>query len=396
MAVRVRKLARELDGTTGEILGLLHELGLGRYRSPEDMLPGAAVEKVRRAWKRGVRAAPVAVEDAPRPAPQRGPRQEDLMSQLVPGVVPQAKAAPRARPKAPPIDAPLEQAVEEARRGEREALAGLRREADAARVALEADAQALEAARAALGTDREALEEAREAFSRERAALEADRQALEEARAALEHERNALDQARQAREGVPLVQVLSDRGLRGADEFERALAGLAQHRQLRELLQWLSVTDPDQAATLLSRTLVLVGGEIPAALPSGLTGIQVAPERAEIPGWEALGRGLTKVGELLMLHGLRRVVVVGGRPGWQRLLREGVDDRVEIRFLPPARRTPEEAESDVARADAVILWGTGLEPAAGHPYADPRLRLVSVPGDELSSLIDAISESLGD
>ena len=34
-----------------------------------------------------------------------------------------------------------------------------------------------------------------------------------------------------------------------------------------------------------------------------------------------------------MLHGIRRLAVVGGSPAYQRVLRDGLDSRVECRFL---------------------------------------------------------------
>jgi hypothetical protein len=85
MGVRVRKLAKQLSSTPGEVLGLLHALGFARYRTPEDMVSDAVVRQVRDAQQSGVRAIPVAVPiRAPMQEPSAAPA--DLMSQLVPGV----------------------------------------------------------------------------------------------------------------------------------------------------------------------------------------------------------------------------------------------------------------------------------------------------------------------
>ena len=84
MSVRVRKLAKELDRSVGEVLGVLHALGLSRYRNPDDMLPPDAVERVRKGLRRGVRPVPlpepeVRVEARPK-APVRA--EEDEMARL--------------------------------------------------------------------------------------------------------------------------------------------------------------------------------------------------------------------------------------------------------------------------------------------------------------------------
>ena len=48
MAIRVRKLAKELGRSAGEVLGLLHHLGFRRYTKPDDMVNDAIASKARK------------------------------------------------------------------------------------------------------------------------------------------------------------------------------------------------------------------------------------------------------------------------------------------------------------------------------------------------------------
>jgi len=407
MAMRVRKLARELQGTSGEVLGVLRDLGLERYRSPEDMLPAAAVDKVRRAWRKGQRGPPVAVAPA---SPRRGrPRQvrDDLMSQLVPGVVPVSRRDATSVPSRRKVDAPLEEIADQTHEAPD-------------RADLDAEWATLAAERAEVEEVRAGVEEAEEALEAERAVLEGERAVLEGERAALEEARGLLEQLLadvESRAGLleekrialleaqglgdpsdavraSLVEVLEDRGLRGFDEFERALGALAQARRLRDLLPLLAVQDPTAVLESLRESLILVGGDIPESLPRGRAGVQVAPDREELPGWESLRRDLGRVGELFLLHGLRRVVVVGGHPTWQRLLREGVDPRVDLRFQQTAPRPGEEADSDLGRIDALVFWGGGPPEGLENTYGGSRIFVVQVDGRDLPGLVRVVCGAL--
>ncbi len=354
MALRVRKLARELNGSSGEVLGLLHELGLERFRSPEDMLSDAIAERVRRAWSKGLRGAPLAVaeEPAPRTAPEHAPA-HDLMARLVPGVVPKGARMPRKKAPAPPVDAPLE-AIAAPPAGV-SAVETLRAELVAA---LERERAAFEASRAALAgelaRERAAIAAEREAVEIERQRLSEQVRVLEEANLALQRGRGELAQVAadlDARVAPPLIDVLTERGLRGADEFERALGGMANLRALRDVLPLLQVRDREAMRDALRRSLLLVGGEVPDLLPGDVVGVRVAEERGEIPGWTELRRELGRGAEALMLNGLRHVVLVGVPATWQRLVREAFDPRIDLRFVAMAPRPGGDE-----RIDAIVSW----------------------------------------
>ncbi len=285
MATRVRKLARELKRTPAHVLGVLHAVGYVRYRSPEDMLPDAAIERVRRAEREGVKPVPL---DAPPPKPAKPAKPakaakasaNDLMSALVPGVRPVGDAVPAPAPTPVPNPSPAatlptpEPVAVQTSSAERAQLDAERAQLDAERAQLDAERARLDAERAQLDAERDRLT----AWSTELAAIQ-----------------KAIDDA-------------------AAAEQEQAMA-----------------TD--------------------------------------------LARLGARAGEVLMLSGLRRMVVAGGAPDALKALREGIDRRVDMRFVAGDRGRAE-AESDVTRSDVVVLFGVAADAHAMAVYAASPITLV--------------------
>lgn len=354
MAVRVRKLARQLKRTPAEVLGLLHAIGYSRYRSSEDMVSDAAVAKAREAVRKGVRAAPVTPEGV-RKAPKKassGPGRSDLMAQLVPGVVRQGQPPrPASKPKPPP----------------KPSATPPRAEAPAAPPRV--DRSEIEAAHAEIRV----LKEQNAALRSDLAARDAQITEL----SAAPDEPSGLEAALQAR------------GLLGQDEHARALAGLAQARLLDPAL--LSVADASAFGRLLTDRLVLFGGDVPDAL-TGVVGVSVALDRADMPGASALARLGEKVGEQLMLHGLRRVRAIGVPPRWHGMLRSGIDTRIELSIEPGGERDEARARRDALGADVVWLWGVGGDDGARDAWSQAPL-LVDGPTDLHGALL-ALVEGL--
>jgi hypothetical protein len=186
--------------------------------------------------------------------------------------------------------------------------------------------------------------------------------------------------------------VLAARGLRGQDEMDRALLALAQARIAGELMGRLRVDDPVGVERWLRDRVVLVGGAVPDGL--GVPAVTVAADRAEIPDAAELQRRIARVGEILLLNGLRRVLIVGGRPYAQRLLGRGIDPRIEVRFAPGVRRGKAEAEADVLRTDVVIAWGVDIEPGARDVYATSRAVFVDLPAGDFGNLLEGVVTAL--
>ncbi|MCB9682942.1 MAG: hypothetical protein H6733_15865 [Alphaproteobacteria bacterium] len=278
------------------------------------------------------------------------------------------------------------------------ALADERASIDSARRVVESDRVVLAAEREALAEERERLEAWSRSMDAQREALASLRTSLDDERTALTAERAAVA-AQQARSGSArgqrVEEVLEARGLRGADEFERALVALAQGRHLRDVLWTLRSDAPDQLARVLDDKLLLVGGTVADAMTRGTAVVAVAPDRAELPGGAELSRRLSALSERIMLHGLRRVVVAGGRARWHRVLREGLDPRLEVRLAGPGPRTRAMALEDAGWADLVVLWDVDVDPAAEGVYAAARATVVHAHGTRLVDLVDAVVEALG-
>lgn len=324
MAIRVRKLAKELDRSAGEVLGLLHHLGFSRYTKPDDMVNDAVAGKARKAARQGVRAPVVAVEErapsARRSAPQ--PVAEDVMAQLVPGVqrsggarpaspVPVPTAVPPPAPAPAPQSAPPAPPVASPSTAEAEALA-----------LAEAKVASLQAELAQRDEELQAL----------RATLA------------------------EAPEGLAVSALLRERGLRGPDENDRALEALAGARQLAAVL--VEARLGPQAAVGLRKALggmLLLDGSPPEEL--SVAAVAVSPERADAPGAETLSRLCGKLGEQLLLSGFRRLRFVGVGPRWHEPVRARLDRRIEVDFRPGGPRDAARITGDAEGVDLVLYVG---------------------------------------
>lgn len=412
MAKRIRKLAKEMGWEVQGVIGVLHALGITRYRSPEDMIPPAIEKKIRRGIREGVKPTFVKMRGvAKSPLEQAASGSaSDVMSTLVPGVVReghkprQTSPSPRSTPRTPPASAPRSYSPPAAPTTASRPIAETPRSLEIARAALDSDRRRLTSERALLDAERQKLAEksakleARErGIEAEAAALMSLREALEAEQAAVQAERlaTASQQEIQATStAVPLMELLEARGLIGTDEFERAIGALCERRVLRSLLWSLRVEDEPLMKELLDERLLLVEGEPPAVLEGAFAMVSVAPSRADIPRQSELTAQLSKVSELLLLNGLRRVVFVGGKPLWQRLFRDGLDRRIEFRFAPRVRRTAVIAQDDVTRTDAVILCNTAVTEDARRVYDTSRALLIESRGEGLADIFKAIVGNL--
>jgi hypothetical protein len=422
MAVRIRKLAREVERNPADVIGVLHALGFTKYRSPDDMLTPEVEAKLRRGLQKGVRPIEVPGVGAASTRPAEVVEAvggADLMASLVPGVVPvggrarpvarvevapvaSADAAPRGavarapavaavvppRPAARPMEVdPAEAAVLATERAAldslRRSLASERGVVEAERAQLEVDAARLAARERSLAAQQESLRELQAMLERERASLDAERASLD-----------ALRSRSAAQLGVGLEDLLEARGLRGMDEYERAIVVLAQQRSLRDVLWTLRADAPDQLRRILDERLVLVSGGAPEAATRGAAAVAVAPERAEVPDAATHDRMLARLGESLLLSGWRRLLVVGGRPRWQRLLRHGLDARIEVRVVPEGARGAEAASDDVRWADVVVLWDARVGEAAERVYAAGRSTLLRVEGGTWTTFLQRLGDEV--
>ncbi len=92
--------------------------------------------------------------------------------------------------------------------------------------------------------------------------------------------------------------------------------------------------------------------------------------------------------QMLMLNGMRRIAVVGGTPLYQRVLRDGLDQRIECRLL----LGDSDPGDDPPRL--VIDWDP-LERNREFPRLTASgARLVRIPDRSLAEMLDAVLEHL--
>jgi len=355
VGVRVRKLARELAWSSGQVLGMLKALGYGRYRSTEDMVSDSIAAQVRKAARLGKRADPVA------PVGGRLARAAEAAPALQPHPMASLVSGVRRQGVAPPTPVP--------------ALAVAAPPASASPPVPPPPVAAPPARLVAPPAENPLLGKV-EALQREVASLRAELASLREARS----------------DKPSLLDLLNERGLRGADEGERAIAALAVARRLSAALQTLLPTDPARVRRLLDQGLVLVGGPIPPEL--GVPAVTVAPERADVQSQEDIDRRVRAFGEQLLLHGLRRVRLVGVAPRWHAVLQSALDPRVRMSFTPGGTRDALRATSDSEGVDLVLLWNVQEGPGAAEAYAAGAVPVLRAEGRDVGHLLQAAADGL--
>lgn len=443
-AVRIRKLAKELEVPEDQLLGLLRRLGHTRYSSGEQMLPEALLAQVRRhapelrkaqpkRWEPPPDEGPVRNLDRVKPTPP-SPEEADVLRQALGGVqrlgaAPPAARAP-ARPEAPRPSPRLEPArpvrVEALRPGPSvevhadelpdpatrplppnggAAHAGAPSVMDAVLRRVEEMERLLAERTLALGEARARLAELdvdrvtarmdrtlalgeRDGARAELEGALAQVDALRSANEALEARVGAVERqfggrGQEAPVGASLRQVLEARGLRGDDEMERAFVALADARRLRELLDLARLADAAPLERFFDERLILVGQGLDA--PPGIPAVKVAPERSEVASTPALKAALTRLSTVLMVNGHRRLVVAGGRPAHHRALRDGLDPRIELRSVLP----PYSSRVETISHGVIVLWGDAADDTR---LLDRFPNAICVPAKELLRLCAVVQE----
>lgn len=414
MAIRLRKLAREIRREPADLLGILHALGYRRYRTVDDMLTDDIRARLLRAVRAGVE--PELVSDAAQPEAPKGSELErlasgdgDLMGGLMRGVTPLDRPAssPSSAGGSPSSSrshasgAKASRAPSSVRVGGNAsgptsgaALDDRAAMLDSRERTLELSKRRVEDAQRQVEEERGRIEALRVAVEQERASLQDRRRSLDALRAALDEERDALAEEGRSRDAAPtasLVSLLEARGLRGADEFERAIVGLARARRLQDVLLTLGTDDARALRRLLDDHLLLTGPHPPEGLAARSEAtVTVAPDRAEVPDATDLARLGERLSDAILLDGWRSVRLVGGRSTLVRLLKDALDSRITLTWSPGTLRTVAAARADVSDADVVVLWGVDEEPGATALYDAARPVVVRTGASDLSRLIQDI------
>jgi hypothetical protein len=386
MAVRLRKLAKELDLDVEQALVCLAEIGIDRYRTPEDMVPDPTAEKLRRHVKDlRRRGRPLSAGAGPARPPVRAPS-------------PGRAAVPKDQVErlGDALDLPLDAVATEVAPADRVqaeiAVASDRVRAEQA--ALHAQARRLQERSAHLEAEAERLRAERDALEAERDALHAERRALRDelATAQADLASRAADLDAIEAGGVPLARLLDERGLRGVDEHGRAVAALARARLLDAIVARLRVVDAGPVRQLLRDRLVL--GTTPIDALEGAAWVQVAPDRAEVPSADEVVRLRDRLWGEFLLCGCRRVRVVGACGHEARMLRESVDPRLSVEIISAVHRDGPSAREDLANADLVVLRDVELSGSAEAAYAEAPGRVVRASAPGLAGLVADVLAAL--
>lgn len=369
MAVRVRKLAKELRAQPDQVIAMLQQLGFSRYRRAEDMVPDGVAKRVRQEAV-ACRALPVPpMEPRPSPpkdAPQEPPSEGGWMDQLVPGVRPLDSRG--AQPAAPPRQKPP---------------------------AAPAASRPASASATVPAPERE-----EHVFEKDR--LEAKAQELEEMRAQLEREREEwaselaqLREARRAPKRRSWRAMLDERGLKRPEEHQAAIAGLVSRGLMGFVLDEATVSETARFREVLASNLKLCGGDPPAGYEEDLV-VRVTPDRGEIPTARQVAAWMRKISEGCLLRGWRRVVCVGEGSDWQRLLRQGLDARVELSLQEVKPPWDAEALASLGLQGAgVVVVGQELDGPITQALTDHSEGILilpaSDPGEVVRSWVEAFA-----
>jgi hypothetical protein len=302
---------------------------------------------------------------------------------------PASAAAPAARPAAPVAPAPIAR--------QSASVAGLppRQHAPSSfnpparergwvdpRVEL-AEARAFEAEqRLADAEARLAASEARVRVVEEHLALADGETAAAHARAVAEEERAEALAAQLVTGPNSLRACLERRGLRGEEEQIAAIRALIDGRRYHELAR-LELAHPPAALALLWERVALLAEDEP--VPAGVVAVRVPADRSEGQRSPAVRAALSRLSTACLVSGTKRIGVAGGPPALHRLLRDGLDSRIELQQWPgdfAARGLPS------TLPNVLVLWATDV-PAARYPGA------IECAEPDLVSLATRVAEALG-
>ncbi len=187
-----------------------------------------------------------------------------------------------------------------------------------------------------------------------------------------------------ARPNALLRTLLDRRGLVGDDEHALAIRALFDARREKVLLDLLAAVDaPAVEAYLAMHVRLVAEGE---EVPPGVASVRVPPERSESPRSAANARAIRMFNDACLVHGYKRVVVVGGSPAARRVLKEGVDPRIRVTYVEGDDHSPSKPA-----ADLVIVWASSeLDHATASHFPDA----IIAPHRSISRMLEFVVERL--
>ncbi|MFT5586426.1 MAG: hypothetical protein ACI9VR_004024 [Cognaticolwellia sp.] len=352
--IPVSELASDLRISPSELRRRLGQAGLLRHVMPDDSIPAGMVDNVATAVRR---------QASPAQPPSAGLDLDSLMAAT--GVKPM-KRSPTPRPQQAPRPQPAPRAQHVQHRDPKVPAAALAPLQELATRLVRA-----KSANAELAVKNRELEREMDTLRLTLAKTQARALEAQESAHAL--------QVSAGEEGVSarLSDLLETRGLIGEDERNAAIRALIDVRRWDAIAADLKPLDPSAARSALELFVVMACGRGQCETPKGMGCVQVTPRRCEVCGGEGPKRHLRRLGDAMLLHGLRRVALVGGPAGYRRMVRENLDER--IRMLTGSKA----AAVDLEGVQCLILWGDTPVPEVSMPT-------LHVQGRGLVQLVDAV------
>ena len=184
---------------------------------------------------------------------------------------------------------------------------------------------------------------------------------------------------------VGLRELGADRGLIGEDELLSALRALIDARRAGPLLDHLVARDAAGLERYFGERLILVSeGE---TAPVGRVAVVVPVARSELREDSSIRRALSLFSTTCLIHGRLKVAFVGGSPASRRQIKEGVDRRIDVRFVEASPERNQRVEG----ADLVIVWGAlQVDPAVIQSFPEA----IVVHQRDLTRMLEAASDRL--
>lgn len=189
-----------------------------------------------------------------------------------------------------------------------------------------------------------------------------------------------------------LSDVLSNRGIMGADEAAFLLRALAESRLLGELVPLLAPADAGALSSFLRERVCLLCGAATCPAPSGRVRLVVPAARCEVCGGGDVARAIRRFIDGCLVHGFTRVAIAGGAPIAHRQLREMIEHRsVSLRLVPgdPALAASRSLVGDTD-LDLVVVWGS----APRVQGSGVRPRLLRAQATTIAGMLEEVAERL--
>jgi hypothetical protein len=203
-----------------------------------------------------------------------------------------------------------------------------------------------------------------------------------------------------ASQPAPLGQRLRERGLRGASEAALLVRTLDEVGRLPDLLELLAERPGEDLAAFLEERVALLGDCGACPVPEGRAVVRLARERCEVCGGADIRREVRLLEDECLLHGLRRVTIVGGSPKYRRQLKQLFSDpRLSVRLQPGnVRVTAKKARQVMEGSDLVVIWGaTILDHSVSDLYQvkdGDRARLVRLAVRGIGRMVQSLRAAL--